>query len=88
MSLTKGAWLTTFASQALLPMLTLGALQRLTTPGTTAILYRQYSASDGPKPPAHVVSWLTLVIPIVLVIGFVLLAVALIALAVAFNFGG
>lgn len=66
LSLTKGAWLTTFASQALLPVITLGVLQYLTVPGTTAVLYRQYSAAGKTKPQAHVLSWLTLILPFAL----------------------
>lgn len=85
LALTKGAWLTTFAAQSLLPMLTLGALQSLTVPGTSAVLYRQYDAlADKPKPAAHIVSWLTLILPIVfavLIIGFILLLVALFAMS-------
>lgn len=85
LSLTKGAWLTTYAAQSLLPILTLGVLQGLTGPGTSAILYRQYNAvGDKPKPAAHIASWLTLILPIVFVvisIGFIVaLVVALAAL--------
>lgn len=84
LGLTKNAWLTTFAGQSLLPILTLGALGGLTAPGTNAVLYRQYTAANGPRPPAHIVSWLTLIIPIVLalvalffVVGVALLVVSL-----------
>lgn len=80
LALTKGAWLTTNAAQMLLPMLTLGALQGLTGPGTLAILYRQFRAVGAQtKPPAHIVSWLTLILPIV----FVVLIVSLIFMLVA-----
>ncbi len=62
----KGAWLTTFASQNLLNMLTLGFIAPLLTPGTNAVLYRQLSPLTDTKPKAHIVSWLTLIIPILL----------------------
>ncbi|MEO5499258.1 MAG: hypothetical protein ABIR46_02045 [Candidatus Saccharimonadales bacterium] len=61
--LTKGAWLTTFASQNLLNILTLGFITPLLAPGTNAVLYRQYSAVAELKPKAH---WLTLAMTILL----------------------
>lgn len=67
LALTKGAWLTTFASNSLVPLLTLGAANGLFTPGTRAILYRQFeplTAKDQPKPKAHILSWLTLMLPL------------------------
>jgi len=87
LALTKGAWLTTYAAQSLLPILTLGALQGLTVPGTTAILYRQYNAlGKKTKPAAHIASWLTLILPIVFVIVAVGFVVTLfIALAVLYS---
>lgn len=66
LSLTKNAWLTTFASQNLLNILTLGFIQPLLVPGTNAVLYRQLEDAGTEKPKAHVVSWLTLIIPFVL----------------------
>lgn len=84
LALTKGAWLTTFASHALLPVLTLGVLQNLTVPGTAAVLYRQYSAAGETKPAAHVLSWLTLILPFAL-LGLILLFALLLAFAFASN---
>lgn len=85
LNLTKGAWLTTYAAQTLLPLLTLGILQGLTTPGTSAVLYRQYrQVGEGTKPPAHMASWLTLILPIVFVVlfaGLVLMIALLIAMS-------
>lgn len=72
LALTKNAWLTTYASQALLNIVTLGLIPLLIGPGTRAVLYRQYSATKT-KPKAHVLSWLTLIIPILLVLSLVLL---------------
>lgn len=66
--LTKGAWFTTFASLSLFNMITLGVITELLTTGAKAILYRQYTAlDDKKKPDAHMLSWLTLAIPIVLI---------------------
>jgi len=62
--LTKGVWLTTFASQSLLNAVTLGLIELLLVPGTRAVLYgqfRDYDEANLVKPKAHVVSWLTLV---------------------------
>jgi len=87
--LTKNAWLTTFASQSLINFVTMGLLTPLLTPGTQAVLYRQFDALDTagqPKPTAHVLSWLTLLVPIALVV-LVLLGLMLVALAVA-NYHG
>lgn len=64
--LTKGAWLTTFASQNLLNIITLGFITQLLAPGTNAVLYRQYAASPKSKPKAHMLSWVTLIVPIVI----------------------
>ncbi|MEP6710603.1 MAG: hypothetical protein ABJA64_02705 [Candidatus Saccharibacteria bacterium] len=80
MSLTKGAWITTFAARVLLPILTFGALQYLTISGTSAVLYRQFSSAGETKPKAHIVSWLTLIIPFVLLAIFILLALAVLVL--------
>jgi hypothetical protein len=65
--LTKNAWLTTYASQNLLNLLTLGFIQPLLVPGTNAVLYRQLETVKENKPKAHIVSWLTLIIPVILV---------------------
>lgn len=84
--LTKNGWLTTFASQTLLNILTLGVIQSLLVPGTQAILYRQFTSFDTAgvqKPSAHTLSWLTLLIPI-LFFGLIVLGLVLItALSVA-----
>lgn len=69
LSLTKGAWFTTFASQSLLNILTLGAIQPILEPGTNAVLYRQYSEyKEGEeKPKAHILSKLVVLIPLILI---------------------
>lgn len=79
LALTKGAWLTTYASQSLFNMITLGVAAPILTPGTTALLYRQYAATPGEKPPAHVLSWLALFIPFVLFFLFVLAVAVLLS---------
>jgi len=80
--LTKGAWLTTFASQSLLNLITFGLIELLLIPGTQAVLYRQYREYDDAqliKPKAHVLSWLTLLIPLLLAATVILIVVVLIA---------
>ena len=72
--LTKDAWLTTYASQNLLNILTLGFIQPLLVPGTNAVLYRQLESAGGTKPKAHLVSWLTLIIPVVLIVLILIMA--------------
>lgn len=67
--LTKGAWLTTYAGFNLWNFITQGMMTMVLVPGTYAVLYRQLSdATDSniPKPAAHWLSWLTLLVPIVL----------------------
>jgi hypothetical protein len=74
LQLTKGAWLTTFASQVLFNIVTLGVISSLVDGGAKAVLYRQFSASDT-KPPAHVLSWITLVLPFALLLLIIVMAV-------------
>lgn len=83
--LTKGAWLTTFASNMLFNSLTFGMISNVVNTGVNAVLYRQYEAlGNKPKPPAHWLSWVTLAIPIF----FVLFAFfALIAIIVGLAIG-
>jgi uncharacterized membrane protein len=77
--MTKGAWLTTYASGTLFNILTLGIINYLVTASANAVLYKQFDKLDDNKPEAHMLSWLTLILPIVLV---VLAFVALIALGI------
>lgn len=81
--LTKGAWLTTFASQSLFNILTFGLIELVLVPGTQGVLYRQLQAYDRAnleKPAAHVLSWLTLLIPILLLVTIVIITVTLMAI--------
>ncbi len=80
--LTKGAWLTTFGGAWIWNMISQGIAAIVFWPGSVAILYRQFASktdANEPKPPAHVLSWLTLLVPIGL---FVLYVLFLIMLAV------
>lgn len=82
--LTKGAWLTTNASQVLFNLITLGMIQIVLQPGTSAVLYQQlneYDKANVAKPKAHTLSWLTLIISYTLVIMFVM---AVLAVAIYF----
>jgi hypothetical protein len=79
-ALTKGGVITTFSSMTLWNILTLGMAKSLLDPSVKAVLYGQFTEvekSGKNKPPAHWLSWLTLVLPIafaaLLVISVVLL---------------
>lgn len=85
--LTNGAWITTFASQTLFNLITLGVLTEVITAGVRAVLYRQFSAlkENEPKPSAHVLSQLTLFLPLILiVVGLIFIGF----LVMAFNANG
>lgn len=76
LALTKGAWLTTMASQTLMHYVTLGMAGELFTPGARAVLYSQLdtvTAAGEAKPKAHIVSWITLIIPVIFVVLVVLI---------------
>ncbi len=64
--MTRGAWITTFASNMLLNLLTFGAISQIVSTGVNAVLYRQYEKSGDKKPKAHTLSWVTLIIPVAL----------------------
>lgn len=78
--LTKNAWITTYASNVLFNILTLGAIPTIVTTGASATLYRQFQQVGDKKPKAHWLSWLTLILPLVLlaVIVFVAMIVAIV----------
>lgn len=81
LKLTKGAWLTTFASHTLLNLLTLGMFQLFLTPGTDGLLYRQLNdqtEAKVSKPKAHVLSWITLGFLIFLVIAAIIILALLV----------
>lgn len=68
--LTRGGWLTTFASMVVLSVVSLGTLSELVGASSRAVLYRQFRTlqkAKTDKPRAHWLSYVTLIIPIVLV---------------------
>lgn len=80
--LTKNAWFTTFAGNALFNYITLGMISWVVTTGTNAVLYRQFKQVGDNKPPAHWLSWVTFFLPFILLallIGLVILIVAVIS---------
>lgn len=81
--LTGGAWLTTFSSLTFFNMLTGGLIELLLKMSSKAVLFRQFKAiGDEPKPQAHVLSWIGLLLPIVIVgllIAFVAVMIVLLA---------
>ena len=79
--LTKGAWLTTFASNALFNLLTLGAVTYVVSTSANAVLYRQFDKLSDKKPDAHWLSWVTLVLPFIFIL-FILALIISIAVAI------
>lgn len=84
-SLTNGAWMTTFSSTMLLNIVTFGYIPFLITPGTNAILYRQFGAAGESKPKAHVLSWITVVLAAI--VGALLILSVLVLVYAVFNYG-
>lgn len=85
--LTKGAWLTTYAGTWIWNIFSQGLTMFVFWPGTMGVLYRQLSLktdSREQKPPAHIFSWLTLLIPISLA---VLYCIAMVLLFLLFATG-
>jgi hypothetical protein len=83
-ALTKGAWLTTFGTQAFFSIITLGLIAPIIDAGSKVALYRQFTALEAagaPKPKAHVLSWVTLGLCILLA----LIGVGILSLAIATN---
>lgn len=65
--LTKGAWLTTYGGAWIWGIISQGITTFVFWPGQMAILYRQLkdkTDTNQPKPSAHVLSWLTLLVPL------------------------
>lgn len=84
LSLTKGGWLTTFASLSLFNLITLGVIAELVNSGARVVLYRQFSELHGKKdkkPAAHLLSWITLALPFVFIGLILMLVVMLVTLA-------
>jgi uncharacterized membrane protein len=75
-ALTKGSWITTYASQTLFTFVSLGTLSTLVTVGASAILYRQFNAVPLDKrPKTHDLSVATLVLSL-LFVAFVVIALS------------
>lgn len=80
--LTKDAWFDTYGAMTSFGLITFGVMQPMTEIGASSVLYRQLRAlkeSGGTKPQTHIISYLLLIIPIVLVILFGVLFLLLIA---------
>ncbi len=81
--LTQGAWITTFASNALFNYITLGVISGVVGVGANAVLYSQFDKLGDKKPEAHWLSWVTLILPFILFALFVVLAVAIVGILAA-----
>lgn len=78
LALTKDAWVTTFAAQVFMNIITLGMISPLVDTGSKAMLYRQFDEleqSGEPKPKAHALSWVTLGLSIVIAIIALIVAI-------------
>lgn len=64
--MTKNGWVTTYASNALFNILTLGTVSSIVSTGVNAVLYKQFEQTGDKKPSAHWLSWLTLLLPLIL----------------------
>jgi len=85
LKLTKNGWITTFGSNMIFNLLTLGVLGSLVSTGVNAILYQQFEKVGDKKPAAHWLSWLSLFLPAIVII-FILIFV--IALGIGLTLGG
>ncbi len=82
--LTKGGWITTFASQTLFNLITFGLIPNIVSTSVNSVLYRQFDKLGDKKPDAHWLSWLTLFLPFlvfVFMIGLIFLLIAVIGLS-------
>jgi hypothetical protein len=78
LALTKGSWITTFASQTFFNFITFGVLTSLVETSSKAVLYRQFSATSlSERPKTHGLSIATLVISILFTIVVLLLIASL-----------
>ncbi len=87
LALTKGAWLTTFASHALLNIVTLGIGSMFVETGAKIRLYGQLDSitkKGEAKPSAHILSWLTLGGIVLCIILGILLVALLVVVVMAY----
>jgi uncharacterized membrane protein len=78
--LTKNAWLTTYGGVWSWSFISQGLATYVFYPGATATLYRQLAPltdAGKPKPAAHILSWLVLLVPIAVVVLYILFMVLL-----------
>jgi len=78
--LTKNAWLTTYGGVWSWSLISQGLAAYVFYPGATATLYRQLAPltdAGKPKPAAHILSWLVLLVPIAVIVLYVLFMVML-----------
>lgn len=68
--MTKNGWITTSAATTLFNVLTLGTVSSVISTGANAMLYKQFEQSGDKKPAAHWLSWLTLMLPLSLLLTF------------------
>jgi hypothetical protein len=67
--LTRGAWVTTFASNMLFNGLTFGGFVGVISVGVNAVLYQQFdNLGKKPKPAPHWLSWVTVAVPIAVIL--------------------
>ncbi|MES2876465.1 MAG: hypothetical protein V4678_03255 [Patescibacteria group bacterium] len=84
--LTKGAWLTTYGGAWIWSIISQGIATLVFWPGCMAVLYRQLAdVTDRgePKSPAHILSWLTLLVPFALAALYIVFIIMLFVLLAA-----
>jgi len=77
LKLTKNGWITTYASNVLFNLLTLGTIPAIISTGVNAVLYKQFEQAGSKKPDAHWLSWLTLILPFVLLVMAIFLTIVI-----------
>jgi hypothetical protein len=83
--MTRGGWLTAYASHALFNLLTLGAISAVVSTGANAVLYKQFTQVGDKKPEAHWLSWASLIAPVVVVVLAVLVTVVIAVVVALFG---
>ena len=82
LALTKGAWLTTFAANYLWNFITSGLVPGIVQIATNTVLHAQLTTNKRNKtqPKAHLLSWITLIVPLSFVVLSMMLGLVLSAL--------
>lgn len=76
--LTKGAWFDTFGSFTSFTLITFGVMQIMTEVGASAVMYRQLKhikEVGEAKPQTHILNYLLLIIPIILLTSAILILI-------------